>query len=167
MGSQISLVTAIHELTLSFRTVWHAPIYYVRHNLQRELLKASIFGTFKLGLDKILGRIFKESVLHWVETELDDMFHLYTILLFNKILRNRGERIIQNSFYLRTYRVLFYFSPKDDYTSTTNRSESIICGIACNFRCAVDKMTSKKEMKFLIHWTLRSHESLVGCETNY
>lgn len=40
LGSQISLVTAINELTLGFRTVWHVPIYYVRYNLQRELIKA-------------------------------------------------------------------------------------------------------------------------------
>lgn len=139
LGSQISLVTTIHELTLSFRIVWHAPIYCVRHNLQRALLKASIFGTFKLELDNILERIFKESVLYWEETELNDMFHLYTFLLFNKILRNREERIIQNSFYLRTFSVLFYFSPKDNYTSTPNRSESITCDIACNFRCTVQE----------------------------
>lgn len=64
MGSQISLVTAINELTLGFRTVWHVPIYYVRYNLQRELIKAYALGTFKLRVDNTLGRIFKESVLH-------------------------------------------------------------------------------------------------------
>lgn len=74
MRSQISLVTAINELTVGFRTVWSAPIYYVRSNLQRELIKASAFGTFKLRLDNILGRIFKKSALHQEETELHDMF---------------------------------------------------------------------------------------------
>lgn len=83
-------MTAINELTLGFRTVWYAPIYYVRYNLQRELIKASAFGTFKLTLENTLGRIFKKSVLQGEETELHDIFHPYAFLLFNKTLKN-GE----------------------------------------------------------------------------
>lgn len=108
MGSQISLVTAISELTLGFRTVWHALIYYVRYNLQRELIKASALGTFRLRLGNTLGKIFKESVLHREETEFHDMFHPYTFLLFNKILKNRGGGIIQNSFYPHIYMILVF-----------------------------------------------------------
>lgn len=129
-GSQVSPVTAINELTLGFRAVWYAPIYYVRYNLQRELIKASVFWTFKLRVDNILERIFKKSVLHWEETELYNMFHPYTFLLFNKILNNGGGGIIQNSFYLHIYRVFFL---KDNYTSTTNKSENITFIIALQF----------------------------------
>lgn len=106
MGSQISLVTARNELTLGFRTVWYAPTY-VRYNLQRELIKASAFGTFKLRPKNILGRIFKKSVLHWEETELHDIFHPYTFLLFNKTLKN-GGRVLFIILFIFTYTGLFF-----------------------------------------------------------
>lgn len=106
LGSQISLVTATNELTLGFRTVWYAPIY-VRYNLQRKLIKASAFGTFKLRPKNILGRIFKKSVLHWEETELHDIFHPYTFLLFNKTLKN-GGRVLFIILFIFTYTGLFF-----------------------------------------------------------
>lgn len=95
----------------------------MRYNLQRELIKAPIFGTFKLRLDNILGRIFKESVLHWEETELYDMFYPYTFLVFNKIFKN-GERRLFRILFIFTY-TGFSFSLKDNCTSTTNKSENI------------------------------------------
>lgn len=104
----------------------------MRYNLQRELIKASVFWTFKHRLDNILGRIFQESVLHWEETELYNMFHPYIFLLFDKILNNGGGGIIQNSFYLHIYRV-FFFPLKDNYTSTTNKGENITCVLALQF----------------------------------
>lgn len=109
MSSQISPVTAINKLTLGFRTVWYAPIYYVRYNLQRELIKASAFGTFKLRPKNILGRIFKKSVLHWEETELHDIFHPYTFLLFNKTLKNGGG-VLFIILFIFTYTELFFLS---------------------------------------------------------
>lgn len=51
-----------------------------------------------------------ESVLHWEETELYDMFYPYTFLLFNKILKNGGGGFFQNYFYIRIYKVYFIFS---------------------------------------------------------
>lgn len=65
LGSQVPPAKGIKELILDCRSFWFVPIYYVRYNLQRELIKASAFGTFKLRLDNILERIFKESALHW------------------------------------------------------------------------------------------------------
>lgn len=71
-------------------------VFYVQHNLPKVLSKASILGTFELRLDNTSGGIFKEILPHR-ETELCGMTSS-TVVLFDKILKNAGGKIIQIPF---------------------------------------------------------------------